>query len=248
MNSSLTNLKNLGTLFTAAVSLLLAATSSHALSVNLAPDQFTSTLGEADDVVGNHPIDEATAPDGFGGAFTNDFLLLGSPTTATTIRGDGFNDSNSGAQSSLFSITSDDITDGIVVNFNWAFNGDSPGFAGLDQDNFSISLIKSDSSAFASVLTSAATAGYGSGSESVTINTGTLTAGDYRLQINLNENSSGLGTFSTAAGFNQITLENPSVSVPFEFSPSLGLIIMGGIFVTTHYAKSRKAKQDLLNI
>ena len=53
-----------------------------------------------------------------------------------------------------------------------------------------------------------------------------------------------------ANGIGAVTFDTvvDPVSVPFEFSPSLGLMIMGGIFVFSRYAKSRKAKQEIENI
>ena len=254
MNSRLTNLKNLGTLFTAAASLFLAATSSHALSVNLAPTDFSlssdTPSGQANAVGASNAINQAIGPNGFsnisaGDVFSSDFLLLGATTSATDILSDGVNSNNSSAESTIFPISATDVSDGIVINFKWAFNGNATG-GFSDSDTYFVRLQNDDvASQFVDAIGKTAPGEYGSGTESVNINTTGLTAGNYYLQITLNEN---VNSNSSAAGFNQITLENPSVSVPFEFSPSLGLMIMGGIFITTRYAKSRKAKQDLLNI
>jgi hypothetical protein len=38
-----------------------------------------------------------------------------------------------------------------------------------------------------------------------------------------------------------LTFSDGSASVPFEFSPTLGLLLMGGVFGISRYAKSRKA-------
>ena len=41
--------------------------------------------------------------------------------------------------------------------------------------------------------------------------------------------------------------ETASASVPFEFSPTLGLFLMGGVFGVSRYAKSRKANKLIDN-
>ncbi len=44
-------------------------------------------------------------------------------------------------------------------------------------------------------------------------------------------------------GNSPINVAADSASVPFEFSPSLGLLLMGGIFGISRYTKSRKASK-----
>ncbi|VEP18476.1 exported hypothetical protein [Hyella patelloides LEGE 07179] len=47
--------------------------------------------------------------------------------------------------------------------------------------------------------------------------------------------------FARDEDFSSLTFSVSSSSVPFEFSPSLGLLLMGGVFGMARYAKSRKA-------
>jgi hypothetical protein len=44
-----------------------------------------------------------------------------------------------------------------------------------------------------------------------------------------------------------IAIEEASASVPFEFSPTLGLLLIGSVFSISRYAKSRKASQLVNN-
>lgn len=248
MNSILTNIKNLGVFFAAASTLLLFSQPAGAVIANLSPSNFSLSAetpgGEVNAVGASNAINQASPTNGFGTVFDEDFLLLGAITTASDIHDDGLISGNSTANSSNFSLTGTDLAAGITVDFEWAFNGNSVGTPFEDQDKFSI-LLKNfgvpTESAF--VLGKAAAGDYGSGTESVNVNTSGLSAGNYFLQITLDENSGNLN--SSAAGFNQIAV---STSVPFEFSPSVGLIMMGGIFVYSRYAKSRKVKQELENI
>ena len=246
MNSSITKIKNLGVLFTAASTLFICSQPAKAVIANLSPSDFSLSAetpsGEVNAVGANNAIDQASPINGFGNVFSENFLLLGGTTTATDILDDGVNSVNSTAQSSSFPLTTADLSDNLTIDFQWAFNGNSAGIEFVDQDNFSILLRKSDLSQEAFVFARAAAGGYGSGTASRTINTSGLTAGNYFLQITLNENSG--NDNSSAAGFNQISVDTVS-SVPFEFSPSVGLIMMGGIFVFARYAKSRKAKQEI---
>lgn len=249
MNSTLTNIKHLSVLLTTASALFTLAQPAKAIT-NLAPGDFNSILGEVDTAAANNLIDQASfvSDDGFGDVFSTDFLLIGAATSDTTIPTDSLNDNNSLARSINFTLDADDVSGTIDIDFKWAFNGNSAGLAGLDQDNFSISLVKSDLSASALVLSKAATAGYGSGTESITIDSGanSLTAGDYFLQIVLNENSG--NSTSSAAGFNQITLtpdpepdpDPDPTPVPFETSPTLGLLMIGGIYGVNRLRKSKK--------
>ncbi len=249
MNSTLSNIKHFSVLLTTASALFAFAQPAKAIT-NLSPTDFSlssGSSGQANAVSGNNAIDDASfgTKDGFGDVFSTDFLLLGATNSATTITSDGVEGNNSTAESITFALTDTELSGTIDVDFTWAFNGNSLGIGGFDQDNFSITFRKvGDLSATKLVLSKAATAGYGTDTESVSIDATGLTAGDYFLQITLNENSA-TGT-SSAAGFNQIIVTpNPApdpdpTPVPFEASPTLGLLMVGGIYGVNRLRKSKK--------
>ncbi len=240
MNSSLTNLKNLGILCTAAASLFLAATPSHAIKISFENTDFTTVEGTVDnDASSTGNINSVAAPNGFGGVFTSDYLLLGAEDSDANI-GASVDRGTSTAittSSTLFGISS--ATDDITLEFDWAFQGDTS-----NEDEFEVGIF-GPGGFHSFFLLGSRMLGSKQG-ESVTKSG--YTPGTYQLAIQLNE-AGGLNSFNTAAGFDNVSADGVTpVSVPFEFSPSLGLIMMGGLFITTRYAKSRKAKQELLNI
>ncbi len=244
--------KHLGAFLAASSAVVAFAPSASALGtiVDLGPGAFSTgtptTVGTA---TGGSPIDDQAAPDGFGDAFIDPFLLLGAAPTDTDIPGDSLNNANSVATTtSTFNLSSSNLTNGLRIKFNWAFQGNSTGVAALgDDDNFSIVLAKSGSLTERASVFSRNAPDYGFGSESIFIDSssgifGALTPGAYSLRITLNENDEGAG-LSTAAGFNQITV----TAVPFEFSPAMGLLAVGGLFGGSSILKRRKAanKVDL---
>ena len=234
MNSSLTNLKNLGILCTAAASLFLAATPSHAIKISFENTDFTTVEGTVD----NDASSGATINTiDFGGIFTSDYLLLGAEDIDGSIAASVERGTSTAITTSSKSFGISSVTDDITLEFDWAFQGDNS-----VEDEFEIGIIGPEG--FKSFLLKD-TFGSAQG-ESITMNG--FAPGTYQLAIQHSENG-GLNTFNTAAGFDNVSADGVTpVSVPFEFSPSLGLIMMGGIFATTRYAKSRKAKQELLNI
>ena len=238
--------KHLGALLAASSAVLAFAPSASAIIANLNPGDFsTTTPTTVGTATGGVPIDDQAAPDGFGFAFSDPFLLLGAAPTDTDIPGDSLNNANSVATSSTFFLSPSNLSNGTRIKFNWAFQGNSTGDSLFsDEDNFSIVLLNTGAPQAASIFSREAD-DFGSGSESIFIDStsGTgLTSGVYRLRITLNENDDIFGN-STAAGFNQISV----TAVPFEFSPAMGLLAVGGLFGGSSILKRRKAasKVDL---
>jgi hypothetical protein len=262
MNYSPINLTKVGLFLTAVSSLFLIAKPSQAVIANLSTspspgiNHFTQdgTTGAVNAVAGSNAIDNATDASGFDDFFgTNDFLLLGSKTTDSTIIGDTVRGGNSIADSRLFPLNSVDLSNGINIDFNWAFDGNANGNSS-NKDNFSIVLYSEDESNQADVFSQKVdqgppvSIGYGTGSEKIFLN-GTnfespATAGNYFLRLQLNENGTTSTTlplsstnYSTAAGFNNVSVS----AVPFEFSPAQGLLAVGGLWGISAYLKRRKA-------
>lgn len=246
MVTTLRNLNPISLLTITASSLLLTSQPSQALNVNLSTgvnsSNFTNNQGLVTTVSGGNLIDDNTGNAGFDNFFgSDDFLLLGANSIDSNITTDSRDNGNSVARSSLFSLNQTDFNNGILVNFKWAFDGNSTGgFA--DQDNFNIGLFKDDLTTMAPVLTRNAPIGYASGSESVLLsaanfNVNPPSSGDYFLEIVLNENSDN-SSHSSAAGFNNISVS--SSSVPFEFSPAQGLLAIGSFWGISAFIKRRK--------
>ena len=199
-------------------------------SLNLDNEDFTFISGQDNGVnnaAGNSNIDETATPQGFGNHFSDSdtFLLLGATDPSSNISSSPASQ-NVTAFSEQFEIDSRDIQEGVVVEFDWAFQGTDD-----ESDSFVVRIINSSESDIATVITENS---YGQGSYSGIVDVSDFSGGsDYSLFVTLNE-----GAFdgkNSAAGFNNI-----SVSVPFEFSPGLGLLMMGGLFGGSTYLKRRK--------
>ncbi|MDJ0898837.1 MAG: hypothetical protein QNJ55_08490 [Xenococcus sp. MO_188.B8] len=237
MNSSQTNIKNLGMVFAVSASLFLAATPSHALIVNLTPIDFSNGGGTIDTAPFDSGINTISGSEGFDNYFNSTYLLLGADNGDTNISDSPASGDSVAFTGNTFEISSTDATNGVTFAFDWAFQGTESGV----QDEFFISFINTTLTQSFDVFNKESP-GYGEGTESLFLTN--LTPGDYELEITLNEAGGRNDDGNTAAGFDNITVS----SVPFEFSPSVGLIMMGGIFAFSRYAKSRKVKQELENI
>jgi hypothetical protein len=196
------------------------------------------------------PINTATfapfgsSPDagnGFGGLFTENFLLVGARVIDSTIPTDFRDNANSVAiTSQLVNLTAGDIASGIGLSFRFGYNGNSTGNAGAsDGDNFTIALSNTlGGSEGLGRFIGVTASNYAITNSISTILTPiiTLKPGDYQLIITVNENADLLGGRSTAAGFNNIQI----APVPFEFSPALGLGVLGLGFAATQLKKAQK--------
>ncbi|VEP18382.1 conserved exported hypothetical protein [Hyella patelloides LEGE 07179] len=191
-----------------------------------------STLGD-NSASGALAIDNSEFGDIFADGDT--FLLLGATSDDASIAASS-DDVNSSGQSGLFSVTTDNITNGLDVTFDWAFQGN-----GEASDSFSVSIAGSGG-----LVTLLNQPTYGGGTFSQNVDVSSLTAGDYTFFISLAESNTPFSG-NSAAGFDNISItEVPSAAVPFVFSPALGLFFVGGLFGGSSYLKRKQtAKIDL---
>jgi hypothetical protein len=235
-----------------AAGITLSAQSAQALNISFGTTDFTVSSNVSGHIGSNNAepsiaINTNPSPDGFQNAFTSNFILLGAnidSTSITSTTSPTLTNGNSQAESnSSFTLTSDEVSNPITLTFNWAFNGNASGNSN-NQDNFNITLLKTDETDGAdffvrTLAPSDPFPGYGSNNNEVSIIPGgTLSAGDYKLFITLNENS-GLG--NSAAGFNNITFSAPGTPVPFGFSTNMSLLVFGGMFYGMNKLKKKMA-------
>jgi hypothetical protein len=237
-----------------------------AIILSLPPSSFSITSGTGDNnVAPNTPINQAifgppptltssrSSPDGFGngttnGFFNDTFLLLGARAIDLTIPTDFNRIVNSSAQTTVpFPLTLGDISSGLRIRYNYAFNGNSTGDSNFnDQDNFGIFLINNASplQGTGSFITLAAPGGYSRLNNVESVLTPSpaapLQPGNYFLRITVNENNDPFSN-SSAAGFNNIIIE----SVPFEYSQELGLFAVGGLFGAYKLRQRSKTKKNI---
>ena len=169
----------------------------------------------------------------FGDIFADGdtFLLLGATSANANIAASSPN-VNATATFANFEISSDNVSDGSLnFSFDWAFAGDNDAL-----DNFFVGIGPTGGSVTNFVTFQAS---YGSGTFDQSIDISGLTPGNYDLVVSLTEST---GPGNSAAGFDNIAIS----SVPFEFSPALGLFLVGGLFGGSSYLKRKKAaKIDL---
>ena len=213
-------------------------------SLNIDNEDFTviQNFG-VNNAPGNSTIDNtATTSNGFGDHFSdadsNTFLLLGASDPNSTINA-GTNNAQEGANSlalsTNFEIDETNRTNGLDVSFDWAFQGTNDIF-----DEFVVAIANSDFSEFQTLIEQDT---YGSGTVNQSFDVSGLAAGtDYSLYVAVNE-ADNFG--NSAAGFDNITVAPTSVGVPFEFSPSLGLLMMGGLFGGHAYLKRRRSAANV---
>ncbi len=213
-------------------------------------EDFTIDTVGINNAPGNSIIDDTNTPTGFGFQFDNagTFLLLGATDTGSLINGSptnsGQNNVNVTATSAPFEITASNISDGFLnFNFDWSFQGTNDVFdsffigiapTGTGSSNIIFPLLVNQSS-------------YGFGTVDTDYDISGLSAGDYDLIVSLTEST---GAGNSAAAFDNISISEvppDPTPVPFEASPTLGLLIVGGLFGGSSYLKRRQsaAKIDL---
>jgi hypothetical protein len=196
---------------------------------------------QAENASATSEINTTTTPDGFGSFFDNDpntiddFVLLGAQETDSNISSDSYRgilNLSSTALSNSFTLSTQQVSDEITVNFDWIFQGNSTGTItsippNVDVDTFTFTLVGLGSlSNVEQTLVTRLNSNYGSQrGESFTINANVLQAGDYALLAELVE-SPDSALHSSAAGIDNVSIS----AVPFNFSPTLGLVITGGFW------------------
>jgi hypothetical protein len=228
----------------ATASFLFSATSVQAINLSLNPSDFTVNKGigtnsaSATSALNTNPFSNGS---GFENHFSSDFLILGanpnSPNYDTDIRTDSLRDENSRAISTTFTISPSDVTQDTQISFKWAFNGNAPGGSGT-QDNFQLYLVNATSGANNNFFSQdRSNVSYSKENlQTVTIPANSFASGNYFLRVNVNENDDP-DNKSSAAGFSNFQVQ----TVPFEFSPSQGLLLVGGIWGLSSFLKRKKA-------
>ena len=246
--------------------------------VQLPCKAFSVSYGASDfekfnayDAPQNSGINTSLEPDGFkesassSGFFVDnsEFLLLGvaesdSTDTDSTISTDSFRYLASQALSPVFTLTTEDTQKNLLVEFDWAFQGNSEGdTSSLDRDVFGVAFsVSGDPSNEAAQLLlrdTSTTEGYESQKDySKVIESGILQSGtDYRMVINLTEGAD-VGTSpqcpltscpeygrSSAVGIDNVTISTIE-EVPFNFTSSQGLLILMGFSGFNYLFKKSK--------
>ncbi len=171
-------------------------------------------------------INTSTGVDGYNNFFTTQFSTLGG-TASRTITNPlsietGTTSADTSANRSALAITAGEVGLAHKISFNWAFKGSATA-----ADTVTVSIVDSVSTVYFSQVFATAPGGYGNG-----LSTGTgvvyasgIAAGiDYYVQFDLNEQS---GNGNSAFAFNNLTVET---GVPFEFTPSLGIVSVAGVW------------------
>lgn len=240
--------------------LLSTATSAQAFSLSL-----TASVGQVDNNVNaNSTINTTNTPNGFGNFFQpqNDpFTVLGSSPNSTIPAGNNNLILTSTALSNNITISSANAKKPLVLSFDWSFQGNSLGVEGIKLDTFTVSLISVGVDSFGNpnfssdlLITNQYQEKRG---ESLSI-LGGLVAGDYNVKVSVIEPTvistefitknkltltplqilnyqNALALDNSAAGIDNLTLE----AVPFDFSPTLGLSIVGIFWIIFYWKKLR---------
>lgn len=254
-------LSNQFTLVTSCLILLAIPAPAKAFSVTL--DTFTSTgntlTSRVDDNVNfSATINTTSTPNGFGNFFAEQddpFLLLGDASNQT-ISDDDLTVGVSLATSESIEISSENANQDLVLNFDWIFQGDSTGIAGINVDTFSVTLIGGGIDALGNpnVNTDLLVENqYGKNrGESLSLPRN-LPIGTYNIQFSVIEPTVvdpniliGTNLTNTEASFilandnSAAGIDNLSVSsVPFEFTPTTGLLIVGSIWGLLRWQKRK---------
>jgi hypothetical protein len=187
-------------------------------------------------------INQTSIPNGFNNFFNDDFLLLGAQSNDSNIALDSHRFGLSSATSNSFQLFTQNNQD-VVLEFDWIFQGNADDFLGLNTEYFSLALVNVDTSSIKLDLLLATE--YSSGSYSNVIESGDVPAGNYTITANLLESADlGINPLnpleslplygrSSAAGLGNVSI----ATVPFEFSPTLGIFLVGTIWGVSHLSK-----------
>jgi hypothetical protein len=214
--------------------------------------------GEFHNVSDTNDINENTIPEGFNNFFNDNFFLLGAKATDSNISS-GYTTTNpvyvepplSSDISSDITFSSTEVANNMVIKFDWIFQGNSDGIINtsigdIELDRFTVALVNTeDLDTNLAVFT---TNQYGSAIEqSLYINSNTLSALEtYTVKASLIESTDLVSVVplidsSSAVGIGNFNIE----TVPFDFSPSTGLLIVGGFWGLVKFRKCKDCKNHL---
>lgn len=217
----------------------------------IVPSTLGLTNAPHNSVIDDSAVSTGANSPNFGGGFGNQFnttgdtfLLLGATNTdkrinegtTTSSTNDGNraqNATNVTATFASFAIDADDLYDGIAFSFNYAFRGTTTS----NLDSFVIGIAPTgEGPSSPNFVPFVAQVTYGGGTFSNTVDfTGLgLSPGQYDFIISLTEATT---AGNSAVGFDNFVLTDV---VPFDFSPSLGLLLVG-VVGGASYLKRKKA-------
>jgi hypothetical protein len=239
---------------------LSTTTSAQAFSLDL-----TASVGEVDtNINASSTINQTGTPNGFGNFFQsqNDpFTVLGSSPNSTIPSGNNNSILTSTAVSNQITISSANAGKPLFLNFDWSFQGNSLGVEGIRLDTFTVSLVSvgvdgSGNPNFSSDLFITNQYQEKRG-ESLSISGG-LVAGNYKVKISvieptvistefITQNNLTLTSLQIANYQAALALDNSAAgidnldisAVPFEFSPTLGVLIVGSFWGLLSWKKQK---------
>jgi hypothetical protein len=192
---------------------------------------ISTTPGTANASFNTGTLSTTATPNGFSGVFSSNYTVIGA-TSAQNISASAGGTSartsiaatNTGTQPITINATEAALKQ--LITFNWAFQGN----ASTTADSVNIYLENENSTdfyTFSNYKISNA-GGYGSGSEVLVVPQGALTpdGSNYLVRFELVEAGGGLAQ-NSAFAFNNLTVET---GVPFEFTPSLGIVSVAGLW------------------
>ena len=197
---------------------------------------------------GNSTIGTTADPEGFNRQFDttvgNTFLLLGATDVDSTINGGPTNNTQSTvnvtATYNTVDITPSNISDGLLnISFDWAFQGTNQTF-----DSFLVGLVPEGGGVggLGDGVVILPQGNYDIQNFNDNIDISGLNAGNYDLIVSLTDATL---PGNSAAGFDNITISEVPVGVPFKVSPNLGLFILGGLFLSSSHLKRRKLETQI---
>ena len=244
---------------------------SHALFFSLTPSDFSvtagagsnnadplqllnTTTGPAVGTLVNSGLQANTG--GFNGFFNSTYLSIGATSNQTI--GSSLRQVNSTATSTAFALDAAALANGLTIQFNYTFAG----YVGTQTPTFDVSLVNTGLFLFQAfpgangvTLSDTGTASAGkfnrdpnSGLVTTTIDAATLASlgatatGGYDITISLTE-PAGSASTDAAAGFNAIRVAD-AASIPFDFDPSAGVLLLGAGFGLNKLRKNLQAKKS----
>ncbi len=222
---------------------------------------FDSSIGEVyNNVPASSNINQTNTPDGFGNYnnstddfFDSPFVLLGakedkaiSDNGNSLINIDVLNTAIFGG----IEITEENQNKDIAIEFDWIFQGNQKSILGLNLDTFVVAVVGTGANPLTvdvdldSNLQLTNTYSYKRNNSFII--DGGLPIDSYTIQATLLEAPDVAGILTkydnSAVGIGNLS----ATAVPFEFSPTLGLLIVGSFWGLSYYKKQKKNLKQLL--
>lgn len=197
-------------------------------------------------------INQTNIPDGFGNYdgtndfFDSSFFLLGSEASeAISVNSNPPLVETNIAVFNGIEIDTNNQNKDLVIEFDWIFQGNQQDISGFDLDLFTVSLVGTGTNTSGGAvdvdLEFLARNEYDDGRDYSYTVEGGLFVGSYTLVASVIESpdlpiTNLLSVDNSAAGLGNINV----TTVPFEFSPTLGILIVGGFGALSYLTKHQK--------